>query len=147
MPFLLALTRLVRHGTLTVRYPGGTERRYGDGGAPCAGMHIRTGRALRRLTFNAGLALGEAYMDGAVEPVGCSIYDLLEFLTRTMAQGGSHLVEHLREHPREHLRRATRLLAQVNPAPRARRNVAHHDDLDGRLYCLFLDRDRQYSCA
>ena len=32
-------------------------------------------------------------------------------------------------------------------ATRARRNVAHHYDLDGRLYSLFLDADRQYSCA
>jgi hypothetical protein len=30
---------------------------------------------------------------------------------------------------------------------RARRNVAHHYDLDSRLYSLFLDSDRQYSCA
>ena len=30
---------------------------------------------------------------------------------------------------------------------RARRNVAHHYDLDGQLYALFLDSDRQYSCA
>ncbi len=30
---------------------------------------------------------------------------------------------------------------------RRRRNVAHHYDLSGRLYSLFLDRDRQYSCA
>ena len=29
----------------------------------------------------------------------------------------------------------------------SRRNVAHHYDLDGRLYSLFLDADRQYSCA
>src|SRR2546428_707183 len=29
----------------------------------------------------------------------------------------------------------------------AQRNVAHHYDLDGRLYGLFLDADRQYSCA
>jgi cyclopropane-fatty-acyl-phospholipid synthase len=36
---------------------------------------------------------------------------------------------------------------QYNPAPRARRYVAHHYDLNGRLYSLFLDRDRQYSCA
>ena len=41
----------------------------------------------------------------------------------------------------------TRRLAQFNPAGRARRNVAHHYDLNGRLYSLFLDRDRQYSCA
>jgi cyclopropane-fatty-acyl-phospholipid synthase len=38
-------------------------------------------------------------------------------------------------------------LSQFNPRPRARRNVAHHYDLDGRLYSLFLDADRQYSCG
>ena len=44
-------------------------------------------------------------------------------------------------------RRSKRRLDQFNPASRARRNVAHHYDLNGRLYSLFLDRDRQYSCA
>jgi cyclopropane-fatty-acyl-phospholipid synthase len=42
---------------------------------------------------------------------------------------------------------ALRPFFQVNDAKRARRNVAHHYDLNGRLYSLFLDRDRQYSCA
>src|SRR5205085_8063386 len=36
---------------------------------------------------------------------------------------------------------------QLNPRKRARRNVAHHYDLDSRLYSFFLDSDRQYSCA
>jgi cyclopropane-fatty-acyl-phospholipid synthase len=40
-----------------------------------------------------------------------------------------------------------RRIDQYNPAARAQRNVAHHYDLNGRLYSLFLDRDRQYSCA
>jgi len=40
-----------------------------------------------------------------------------------------------------------RRLEQFNPRMRSRRNVAHHYDLDGRLYSLFLDADRQYSCA
>ncbi|MES1974552.1 MAG: cyclopropane-fatty-acyl-phospholipid synthase family protein [Pseudomonadota bacterium] len=30
---------------------------------------------------------------------------------------------------------------------RSKRNVAHHYDLSGSLYDLFLDQDRQYSCA
>jgi len=38
-------------------------------------------------------------------------------------------------------------LEQYNPARRARANVAHHYDLSGRLYDLFLDSDKQYSCA
>ncbi len=45
------------------------------------------------------------------------------------------------------LRFLARRLSQFNPRKRARRNVAHHYDLDGRLYSLFLDADRQYSCA
>jgi len=45
------------------------------------------------------------------------------------------------------LRYTRRRFAQFNPRKRARRNVAHHYDLDGRLYSLFLDADRQYSCA
>jgi cyclopropane-fatty-acyl-phospholipid synthase len=36
---------------------------------------------------------------------------------------------------------------QFNLRRRSRNNVAHHYDLDGRLYALFLDADRQYSCA
>ena len=44
-------------------------------------------------------------------------------------------------------RSMTRRWAQRNHSMRARRNVAHHYDLSGALYDLFLDRDRQYSCA
>src|SRR6185436_19880165 len=45
------------------------------------------------------------------------------------------------------LRYLWRRLAQFNPPKRARNNVAHHYDLDERLYALFLDADRQYSCG
>src|SRR5437870_11905993 len=38
-------------------------------------------------------------------------------------------------------------LFRRNPAARARKNVAHHYDLSAALYDLFLDADRQYSCA
>src|SRR6202012_1329342 len=36
---------------------------------------------------------------------------------------------------------------QFNLRRRSKNNVAHHYDLDGRLYSLFLDSDKQYSCA
>ena len=45
------------------------------------------------------------------------------------------------------LRTWLRKFHQFNPAPRARAHVAHHYDLSGRLYDLFLDADKQYSCA
>ncbi|MFX5009014.1 class I SAM-dependent methyltransferase, partial [Acinetobacter baumannii] len=49
--------------------------------------------------------------------------------------------------PRWRLRYVIRHLQQFNPRGRAKQNVAPHYDLDGRLYSLFLDADRQYSCA
>jgi cyclopropane-fatty-acyl-phospholipid synthase len=45
------------------------------------------------------------------------------------------------------LRYLYRRIEMFNPRGRARHNVAHHYDLDGRLYSLFLDADRQYSCG
>jgi len=48
---------------------------------------------------------------------------------------------------RSAINRVIRPVVQANDSRRARRNVAHHYDLNGRLYSLFLDRDRQYSCA
>lgn len=38
-------------------------------------------------------------------------------------------------------------LWRANHKARSKANVAHHYDLSGALYALFLDRDRQYSCA
>jgi cyclopropane-fatty-acyl-phospholipid synthase len=45
------------------------------------------------------------------------------------------------------IRTLLRRFDQWNPAGRAKRNVAHHYDLSGELYDLFLDDDKQYSCA
>jgi cyclopropane-fatty-acyl-phospholipid synthase len=45
------------------------------------------------------------------------------------------------------LRRFKKRIDQYNPVGKAKENVAHHYDLSGALYDLFLDEDRQYSCA
>ena len=49
--------------------------------------------------------------------------------------------------PQWFLRYLCRRIEQFNSRNRAQRNVAHHYDLDGQLYSMFLDADRQYSCA
>jgi cyclopropane-fatty-acyl-phospholipid synthase len=45
------------------------------------------------------------------------------------------------------VKRLLRAIHTYNPIERAQRNVAHHYDLSDALYELFLDCDRQYSCA
>ncbi len=135
--------RLVRQGCLTIHWPDGATTRYGDGTGEPLGLRLKTRRAVRRLTLNPGLAFGELYMEGEAEPVGCSIYDLTELFSRNMEMGQTHPVESVLAL----VRWAKRRLDQLNPTGRSKRNVAHHYDLNGRLYALFLDRDRQYSCA
>jgi cyclopropane-fatty-acyl-phospholipid synthase len=133
-------------GRFTVRWPNGQRTSYEgppDSG-PAAGIAIADARTVRRLVLNPTLAVGEAYMDGGLSPDGCGIYDVIEVLAlNVLANARGHPIARLRAT----LGVIRRRIDQYNPAHRARQNVAHHYDLNGRLYSLFLDRDRQYSCA
>jgi cyclopropane-fatty-acyl-phospholipid synthase len=138
------LRRFIALGRLTVRWPNGELSTYSGEPGPEALLAIKDNRTLRRLVFNAPLAFGEAYMDGGLVPVDCTIYEVLDLL-QTNRGAETSRQEFLRVH--DVLGWLVRRLAQFNPAGRAQRNAAHHYDLNGRLYSLFLDRDRQYSCA
>jgi len=89
------------------------------------------------------MRFGEAYMDGSVVVEEGSIADVLAVILRQQRDGRPPLFAR----PQWFIRYLYRHLLQFNPRPRARRNVAQHYDLDGQLYSLFLDADRQYSCA
>jgi len=138
------LRRFITIGRLTVRWPDGRLESYSGRAGPEAGITIHTSGAARRLVLNPALAVGECYMDGTLTADARGIYDVLDVLVSNLAANSRNL-------PMARLWSALRLLKrridQYNPALRALRNVAHHYDLSGRLYSLFLDRDRQYSCA
>jgi cyclopropane-fatty-acyl-phospholipid synthase len=140
------LGRFITLGRLGVEWPDGRRQVFAGppGSGPEAAFRFRDRHAVRRLLVNPALALGEAYMDGGIEPVGGTIYDVLDVLvSNMMANGNPHPIARLLAA----YGRLRRRIDQYNPATRAVRNVAHHYDLNGRLYSLFLDRDRQYSCA
>jgi len=88
------------------------------------------------------LALGEAYMNGAVSIERGDLRTLLKILTSGLSALDSMPLQRLRSRLNSVLRPFRR-----NPVRRARRNASHHYDLSGELYRLFLDRDMQYSCA
>ena len=138
------LRRFITHGRLRVHWPDGSAEEFAGLPGPEAAIRLHDARAVRSFVLNPMLNVGESYMDGGLEPLGCPIYAVLDLLM-------INLMRNRRRHPLARLHaawgRASRRLAQFNPAGRARRNVAHHYDLNGRLYSLFLDRDRQYSCA
>ena len=136
------LARLVRRGSFLVIWPNGRRSEYGDGKGFRAGIEIRDAATVRALALNPGLALGEAYMDQGLVPVNGNIHDVLCVVMDNLRDVRLPALT-----MNARLRKWLRPLLQANGAHRAKHNVAHHYDLNGRLYSLFLDRDRQYSCA
>src|SRR5947209_2467073 len=135
------LGQFIRRGSMTFTAASGAKFTCGDGtGKPIAARFLSR-RTERRILLNPELALGEAYMDGTFVVENGSIADALAILLDQpeMVPRWGRLQWWLRYLGR-HIR-------QLNLRGRARGNVAHHYDLDGRLYSLFLDADKQYSCA
>ena len=135
------LSKFVCRGSMAFTTASGAKFSCGDGtGEP---VHVRflTSEAEGRIMLNPELALGEAYMDGTLVVENGTIADALAILMdqpdllprwAKLRWWGRYLARHS---------------GQLNLRGRARNNVAHHYDLDGRLYSLFLDADKQYSCA
>jgi cyclopropane-fatty-acyl-phospholipid synthase len=141
--FRAYLRRLVRKGRLEVVCADGVTETFGDGEGPLLGVKVVDRRAEWRLMVNPALALGELYMDGRLLVTRGDLYSVLELGARNLLDlRGLPWVQALHE-----TRVAFRGLHQRNDRRRARRNIASHYDLDARLYDLFLDSDRQYSCA
>ena len=143
MLFGRLLKQVVRVGRLEVVDADGRSHSFGQETAQPVAIRLHDKALHRRLFFNPELYLGEAYTAGTLTLERGTIYDLLDLFGRNARPYGNSAVH-----------RATlginymfRHLQQHNPITRARANVAHHYDLSETLYALFLDRDRQYSCA
>lgn len=137
------LHRLIREGCLTIVGPGREVRRFGPGGSPAAAVRLHDRGFPYRLLLNPSLAAGEAYMAGTLTLEEGTLREFLDLCTRNMAALERHPLQRVLQPMRRPLRRRLR----HNPKRRARANVAHHYELSTALYDLFLDRDRQYSCA
>ena len=135
------LSTFVRRGTFRVTTSRGTTITFGDGTGKPVSVRFTSRDAEWGILLDPELRLGEAYMDGTFIVEQGTIADVL-----AIALGQNSELPHWAR-PQWALRYLARRFNQFNPRKRARRNVAHHYDLDGRLYSLFLDADRQYSCA
>src|SRR5579872_1402249 len=139
------LRGLIRKGRLTVVDAGGRSYVYGDPATSTRPVTIRfTDRwTPRRAALNPALALGEAYMDGRMIVGQGDIRDFLDLIGLNIHWGWDDSVGLGLWQPW----RYNAWWTSWNWRRRARRNVAHHYDLSGELFALFLDPDLQYSCA
>lgn len=138
------LRRIVRQGELVITDAAGATYRYGapDPEHPRVHMIFHDRKVPRDILRRPTLGVSEAYMDGRLDVEGDDILSLLD-LFRFNARWETAIDDGLRrgEHP------LLMRLGRFNSVRQSKRNVAHHYDLSDRLYDLFLDRDKQYSCA
>ena len=142
-PLSYLFRRLITVGTLRVIDANGKVHEFS--GRPGATVTIRLHhRGLHHSLFwNPRLRLGEAYMDGTLTVEDGTVYDFLALVGMNRAAIPPSFFDRVGAA----WGRLTRGVHQYNPLRRARANVAHHYDLSGRLYDIFLDSERQYSCA
>ena len=143
MLFAPLLRRLVKFGTLTVIDPRGGAHSMEGAGGPSATIRLHDASVSRAMFRNPALAVGEAYMDGRLTVEDGALSDFLAIALVNQRRArlrsgpglfalGRQLMGRMRTH---------------NPVGAARRKVSHHYDLKPELFDLFLDSDRQYSCA
>jgi cyclopropane-fatty-acyl-phospholipid synthase len=144
-PLDLIFPKLIRSGPLTVVDGRGQGISYG---APTPGIKpltiCLTGAATPwRILVNPALGFGEAYMDGRLTIEDGDIRDLADLIGYNIRWDADNPVRSGKWRPG----RLATPLDSWNWKRRSKRNVAHHYDLSGALYDLFLDADRQYSCG
>lgn len=140
--------RLLKRGDLTIRFADGREERYGlpEPGLPSVTIRFADPAVPNFIARNPHLHAAEAFMDGRLLIEKGDIRDLIE-LIRVNGRWENGKGSGLRGTLVQHLKNLSHSIKLANPSGRSRRNVAHHYDLSDRLYDLFLDADRQYSCA
>ena len=140
--------RLFRRGEMTMIFPDGSRKTFGTPDPAIKPVTIRFADkgVTRFIARNPHLHAAEAYIDGRMILEQGDVRDLVDLVrangrweeARITLRGtfASLVKDRLRAR-----------IAAFNDARRAKANVAHHYDLNDRLYDLFLDADRQYSCA
>jgi cyclopropane-fatty-acyl-phospholipid synthase len=143
---LRLLRSFIRVGSLHVVDAAGRIHRLGTPGRPAAVVRLKSRWLPYSLAFNPGMSVARAYMDGTLTVEEGTFYDFFEVLCRNA--GRSRL--HTREGENPLLAAVAEVLNRLSvpsSISMSRKNVEHHYDLSSRLYDLFLDCNRQYSCA
>ena len=136
--------QLICRGTLIIHFPDGTTQHHGDNSAPQVTVRIIDPKLASRIVRNPDLALGEGYVDGAMTIDGDDLHGFLSLIIANTKGGGPQVWWRRAQNAAKVMLRGA---AQFNTSAKSKANVAHHYDLSGALYDLFLDEDRQYSCG
>jgi len=144
MLLIRLLKGIIKTGEVVVFDAKGRSWSIGDASTgPSVTLRLHDRLVSYKFALNPRLYFGEAYMDGSLTIENGTIYDFIDLMGLNIGTGSINTADRWMTRARLLWRRAK----QANSLTRARQNVAHHYDLSSELYDLFLDKNRQYSCA
>ena len=138
-----SLERLIRWGRLTLVDADGQRHVFAGEAGPSVTIRLADKRLEWELLVDAELKVGEAYMDERLIIEEGDLYAFLEICMTNLHGARLTGLARIAQSALNLVRR----LGDANPVGKAQRNIAHHYDLSGELYRLFLDSERQYTCA
>ena len=96
-----------------------------------------------KLLLNPDLYFGEAYTNGSLIIENGTVVEFLEIALRNIGRNDINVYGKILNK----LKGSYRYLTNFNKGLISKKNVNHHYDISEKLYDLFLDSNRQYSCA
>ncbi len=96
-----------------------------------------------KLLLYPDLYFGEAYTNGSLKIENGTLTEFLEIALRNIGRGDINIYGKIFNK----LKGTYRYLTNFNKGINSKKNVSHHYDISEKLYDLFLDSNRQYSCA
>ena len=96
-----------------------------------------------KLLYSPDLYFGEAYTDGSLRIENGTLTDFLEIAFQNIGRREINTYSKIIKK----IRGTYRYLTNFNKIVKSKQNVHHHYDISEKLYDLFLDEKRQYSCA
>ena len=96
-----------------------------------------------KLLLSPDLYFGEAYMDGSIIIENGTLTEFLDIALSNIGRGEINKFSEILNQ----IRGKYRFLTNFNFIDKSKKNVSHHYDISEKLYDLFLDENRQYSCA
>ena len=137
------LKKILKKGHLVWIKPNGLVFEYGDKTGTPIKMITTNDFSEMKMMLNPSLHFGESYMNASLVLEEGTIHDLLKLIFINSGSNADHWVMKI-----DKIIRAIRnKIVSSNYILKSKKNVAHHYDLSDKLYDLFLDKDRQYSCA
>ena len=96
-----------------------------------------------KLLLFSDLYFGEAYTDGSIVIENGTLTDFLDLVMKNIRRKETNIFNEIINN----IRGTYRFLTNFNLISKSKNNVAHHYDVSEKLYDLFLDSKKQYSCG